>query len=277
MKHIDSHQHFWTYDPVEYPWIKPDWSIRRSFSPSDLAPLLQSSGLHGSVAVQARQSLRDTEWLLGLAEENPSIAGVVGWVDLRAAQVREQLAAFLPNRKFVAVRHIVQDEPDDAFMLGGDFQRGIAALREFDLAYDLLVFPRQLPASIELVRRFPEQRFVLDHIAKPLIKDGQLEPWATLIQELAKAPNCFCKLSGMVTEARWHAWKPADFTPYLDIVWQAFGPERLMIGSDWPVCLLSGEYGETMSIVQNFLQQFSRDDREKVMGANAIRFYRLPV
>src|SRR5262249_24950904 len=157
---------------------------------------------------------------------------------------------------FVAVRHVVQDEPDDRFMLREDFLRGIAVLKQFDLAYDILIFPKQLPAAIELVRRFPEQRFVLDHIAKPFIKDALIEPWAAEIRELAKAQNVFCKLSGMVTEARWQTWTGADFRPYLDIVWPAFGPDRLMIGSDWPVCLLSGEYERTKGVVQRYLEQF---------------------
>ncbi len=275
MRTIDSHQHFWNYDPAEYPWIRPDWPIRRTFLPTDLEPLLRASGFDGCVAVQARQTLEETAWLLELAARHLIIAGVVGWVDLRAAGVRTQLAKFAGNKKLVAVRHVVQDEPDDNFMLGPDFLRGIASLREFDLAYDILIFPKQLPAAIELARRYPDQRFVLDHIAKPLIKDRMLEPWAKQIQDLARLPNVFCKLSGMATEAAWRAWSEKDFQPYLDTVWAAFGPDRLMIGSDWPVCLLSGDYAPTMGIVQNYLQQFSSADREKVLGANAIRFYRL--
>jgi L-fuconolactonase len=274
---IDSHQHFWDYDPVEYPWIKSDWLIRRSFLPSDLEPLLRKSGFDGCVAVQARQSLRESEWLLELAEQNPFIAGVVGWVDLRSPNVEQQLEQFEDRAKFVAVRHVVQDEPDDRFMLREDFLRGIGTLKQFDLAYDILIFPKQLPAAVELVRRFPGQRFVLDHIAKPLIKDALIEPWATQIRELAAAQNVNCKLSGMVTEARWQTWSPTDFRPYLDIVWEAFGPDRLMIGSDWPVCLLSGEYERTMEIVQRYLEQFGAGERKKVLGANAVRFYRLAV
>lgn len=275
MRTIDSHQHFWNYDPAEYPWIRPDWPIRRTFLPTDLEPLLRASGFDGCVAVQARQTLEETAWLLELAARHLIIAGVVGWVDLRAAGVRTQLAQFAGNKKLVAVRHVVQDEPDDNFMLGPDFLRGIASLREFDLAYDILIFPKQMPAAIELARRYPDQRFVLDHIAKPFIKDRMLEPWAKQIQDLARLPNVFCKLSGMATEAAWRAWAEKDFHPYLDTVWAAFGPDRLMIGSDWPVCLLSGDYAPTMGIVQNYLQQFSSADREKVLGANAIRFYRL--
>lgn len=277
MRTIDSHQHFWEYNPAEYPWIKTDWPIRRSFLPQDLEPVLRQNGFDGCVAVQARQTVHETEWLLDLAETNAFIAGVVGWVDLRSADIEKQLDRFAGNKKLVGVRHVVQDEPDDRFMLGADFLRGIAVLPEFDLAYDLLVFPKQLPAAIDLVRRFPKQRFVLDHIAKPLIKDQQLDPWRAHISELAKTPNVLCKFSGMVTEARWQTWQTANFTPYLDAVWQAFGPDRLMIGSDWPVCLLSAEYDRAMNLVKDFLQQFSSEEREKVLGANAIRFYRLPV
>jgi L-fuconolactonase len=274
---IDSHQHFWEYDPAEYPWIKSDWPIRRSFLPEDLQPLLRKSGFDGCVAVQARQSLRESEWLLELAEKNPFIAAVVGWVDLRSPSVGQQLEQFKGRAKFVGVRHVVQDEPDDRFMLREDFLRGIGTLKQFDLAYDILIFPKQLPAAIELARRFPEQRFVLDHIAKPLIKDALVEPWAAQIRELATAQNVYCKLSGMVTEAPWRAWNTKDFQPYLDIVWEAFGPDRLMAGSDWPVCLLSGEYEGTMGLVQRYLDQFGALDRKKVLGANAVRFYRLRV
>jgi L-fuconolactonase len=277
LRTIDSHQHFWEYDPAEYPWMKPDWPIRRSFLPPDLEPLLHKSGFDGCVAVQARQTLKETEWLLQLAARYPFIAGVVGWVDLRSPDVSKQLEAFQGNKHLVAVRHVVQDEPDDRFMLGRDFLRGIGALKNFELAYDILIFPRQLPAAIELAHRFPDQPFVLDHIAKPFIKDQQIEPWRSQIRELAEAPNVFCKLSGMVTEARWQTWKDEDFRPYLDVVWEAFGADRLMIGSDWPVCLLSAEYKPAMDVIQKFLGQFSAEDQEKVLGANAIRFYRLPI
>jgi L-fuconolactonase len=187
------------------------------------------------------------------------------------------LSRFASNSRLVGVRHVVQDEPDDRFMLRSDFLQGLGALAEFNLAYDLLIFPRQLPAALEVVRRFPEQRFVLDHIAKPAIKEGIMEPWAKEVRELAAHANVSCKLSGMVTEARWRNWEREDFRPYLDVVWDAFGADRLMFGSDWPVCLLSADYDQTIGIVQEFLQQFSIADQEKVMGANAIRFYRLPV
>jgi L-fuconolactonase len=270
---IDSHQHFWHYDPQQYPWIKPEWPIRQSFLPHDLKPLLEAS-FDACVAVQARQSLEETRWLCELAAQYSFIAGVVGWVDLRSDNLSRDLHE-LSHPKLVGVRHVVQDEPDDDFMLRPDFLRGIAQLEEISLAYDILIFPRQLPAAIKLVQKFPEQRFVLDHIAKPQIGDGILEPWRTQIRELARSANVYCKLSGMVTEARWRDWKPADFTPYLETVWEVFGEDRLMIGSDWPVCLLSAAYEQSINLVKNFLAQFPRATQEKVLGTNAAGFYGL--
>lgn len=274
---IDSHQHFWEYDPQQYPWIQSDWPIRKSFLPRDLKPLLDKAGFDGCVAVQARQSVEETRWLLGLAAENRFIAGVVGWVDLRSEHLAKHLDEFEGNPRLSGVRHVVQDEPDDDFMLRADFQRGIAELKHHSLAYDILIFPRQFPAAIQLARKFPEQRFVLDHIAKPEIRHQTMEPWREQIRELAKTPNVYCKLSGMVTEANWHQWRLDQFRPYLDVVWEAFGEDRLMVGSDWPVCLLSADYSLTIGVVENFLEQFSKPTREKVLGGNAIRFYNLKV
>jgi len=270
---IDSHQHFWRYSAEQYPWIQNHWPIRRDFLPDDLAPLLHNAGLDGCIAVQARQSLEESRWLLELAEQSPIVKGVVGWVDLRSADVEQQLQQFAPHPKFVGVRHVVQDEPDDNFMLGAEFQRGIAALKRFGLTYDLLVFPKQLPAAIKLVETFPDQPFVLDHIAKPPIKDGQLDPWRDLIQALAEFPNCWCKVSGMVTEADWTGWKAADFKPYLDVVTEAFGIDRLMYGSDWPVCLLAGTYAQVHGLAADFARQFSLADQAKFFGGNAGKFY----
>jgi L-fuconolactonase len=275
VRRIDSHQHFWNYDSAQYPWIQPDWPIRRSFLPADLKPLLDQTGFDGCIAVQARQTLEETRWLLGLAEEYPFIAGVIGWVDLRSMSLADQLELFGANPKFAGVRHVVQDEPDNAFMLREDFTRGIAQLKQYDLTYDILIFPRQLPAAIELIRRFPEQSFVLDHIAKPPIKDQTIEPWRTQLRDLAKGGNVSCKVSGMVTEARWGGCERDDFKPYLDVVWDAFGEDRLMIGSDWPVCLLSSDYSQTIRLTLDFLKQFSEAARSKVLGTNAARFYGL--
>jgi L-fuconolactonase len=270
---LDSHQHFWNYSATEYPWIKREWPIRRDFLPPDLWPELKATGLDGCIAVQARQSLKEARWLLELADLHPIIKGVVGWVDLRADDVEAQLKRFAPHSRFVGVRHVVQDEPDEDFMLRAEFQRGISRLKQFNLAYDILIFPKQLPAAIKLVAKFPAQRFVLDHIAKPFIRAGTLEPWATQVRELAKSGNVWCKVSGMVTEAKWRAWKPADFRPYLDIVFDAFGEDRLMFGSDWPVCLLAGSYAEVFDLVADYIATLPGPARKKILGDNAARFY----
>ena len=272
---LDSHQHFWSYDAAQYPWIPPGSPLHRDWLPEDLAPLLAASGLDGCIAVQARQTLEESRWLLALAERAPMIRGVVGWVDLRSERVGDQLAELARHPQFRGVRHVVQEEPDADFMLGAEFQRGIAALHPFGLTYDILVFPKQLPASIELARRFPVQQFVMDHIAKPDIKAGTISPWREQMRELAKAPNVFCKVSGLVTEADLAHWNAADFTPYLDVVFEAFGEDRVMFGSDWPVCLLAGEYARVFGLVNEYAQQFTPAAREKLFGGNAARFYGL--
>jgi L-fuconolactonase len=272
---IDAHQHFWIYSSTEYPWIQPDWPIRRDFLPANLAPLLAAIGFDGSIAVQARQSLEESRWLLQLADASPVIKGVVGWVDLRAPDVEEQLAPLAVHPKFVGVRHVVQDEPDDRFVLGENFRRGIAKLKGFGLTYDILIYPNQLPAAIELVREYPEQPFVLDHLAKPLISEGLLSPWREQVRELASSPNVMCKVSGLVTEARWSAWKPEDFLPFLDVALQAFGPDRLMFGSDWPVALLSADYAKVFGLVRDYIAGQDKNLVDKILGLNAARFYQL--
>ena len=272
---IDAHQHFWKYDAAEYPWIPPGSVLQRDFLPPDLEPLLRAAGVDRCIAVQARQTVEESRWLLELAEHHSIIGGVVGWVDLRSAEVDAQLERFADHPKFVGVRHVIQDEPDDEFALGKAFREGVGRLKEHGLTYDLLIYPKQLPAAIKLVQQFPQQPFVLDHIAKPNIKEQRMEPWATQIRELGKAPNVFCKISGMVTEARRHEWKAADFRPYLEVVWEAFGEDRLMAGSDWPVCLLGGSYADVMRLATDYLQQFSAATQEKVLGGNAVRFYGL--
>src|SRR5712692_10564185 len=202
---VDTHQHFWRYNTREYPWMGPTMDIlRRDHLPDDLVPLLESMGIEGTVSVQARQCLEESQWLLDLADQNPFIKGVVGWVDLRSPRLREQLERFCKNRKFRGVRHVLHDEPDDQFMMRPDFLLGISQLAQFGLTYDLLLFPRHLPVAFELVKRFPEQVFVIDHIAKPLIKEHKLEPWASDIRRMASFQNVFCKISGMVTEADWN-------------------------------------------------------------------------
>ena len=273
---IDAHQHFWIYNPAEYDWIDDSMAIlHRNFLPKDLKPELESNGFHGSVAVQARQTLEETLWLLELAEHSPSILGVVGWVDLRAPNVRSQLKDLTRNPKLVGLRHVVQSEPDKRFLLQPDFLRGISALEEFDLAYDILIYPKHLSAAAEFVERFPRQRFVLDHLAKPSIKDGKIDPWAQGIKRLAEFPNVFCKLSGLVTEADWQHWRPEHVSPFLDVAFESFGPERLMIGSDWPVCLVAGSYTRTIKVVKTYLQTHKAESRDAVLGGNAKQFWHL--
>lgn len=276
MQRIDTHQHFWKYNAEEYAWIGAGMeALRRDFLPADLQPLLQAQGMDGSVAVQARQSLEETHWLLRLADKNPWILGVVGWVDLAAEGVERELESLRAHPKLCGVRHVLQDEPDDRYMLRADFKRGLALLKDFDLAYDLLLYPRHLPVACELVESFPEQRFVLDHLAKPLIKAQQIEPWAGELRLLAAHPNVFCKVSGMVTEADWHNWKMNDFTPYLEVALEAFGPARLMVGSDWPVCTLAAHYSDVMAIPMALFSRLAAEEQEAIWGGNARRFYRL--
>ena len=271
---LDAHQHFWKYNAVQYDWINEMMmDLKRDFLPADLKPLLDVEGFDGSIAVQARQDADETQWLLELANQNDSIKGVVGWADLCSPDVVAELEQLALHPKFVGVRHILQSELDDQFMLRMDFKRGIGRLAEHGLTYDLLLYPRHLPVAVKLVREFPEQSFVLDHIAKPLIADGLIEPWDRDIRELADFDNVWCKLSGMVTEAGWNEWTAEDFRPYLDVVCEAFGPDRLMIGSDWPVCTLSGDYRSTMRIVRDYIAQFDASQQEDILGANCAEFY----
>ena len=243
--------------------------------PADLEPELRRLGFDGCVAVQARQTLEETRWLLELADRHPFIAGVVGWVDLQSTSVRSQLESFARHRRLVGVRHVVQSEPDDRFLLRPEFGRGIALLEEFGLAYDILVFPRHLSAVVEFVEGFPRQRFVLDHLAKPEVRRGEIRSWERDLRALAAFPNLTCKLSGLVTEADWRGWTADGIRPYLDAAFQAFGPDRLMIGSDWPVCTLAADYGRTMAIVIDYLKGRPASEQEAVLGGNARRFWRL--
>ncbi|HEY6371203.1 MAG TPA: amidohydrolase family protein [Candidatus Sulfotelmatobacter sp.] len=274
--HIDAHQHFWIYNPTEYDWIDDSMSaLRRDFLPADLKPELDRSHFQGSVAVQARQTLEETRWLLDLAERSPSILGVVGWADLRSPDIRSQLKVLARNPKLVGIRHIVQSEPDDRFLLQPEFLRGISALDEFDLAYDILIYTKHLPVAAEFVERFSRQRFVLDHLAKPPIRSGQINSWARGIRRLAEFPNVFCKLSGLVTEADWQHWRPEEIVPFLDVAFESFGPDRLMIGSDWPVCLVAAPYARVLQVVKTYLQAKSAECRDAVLGGIAQRFWRL--
>lgn len=273
---IDAHQHFWRYNAADYSWITDDMApLKRDFLPADLKPLLDEIGFDGSIAVQARHNMEETRWLLELAEANQFVRGVVGWVDLCSPDASRHLEQLAASAKLVGIRHVAQDEPDDEFLLKPGFCRGVALLRAFGLAYDILVYPRHLRVAAKFARQFPEQRFVLDHIAKPRIAEQSMEPWKSDIRELANLPNVHCKLSGMVTEAKWRLWQAKDFRPYLDTVLQAFGPSRLMIGSDWPVCTLSADYRSTMQIVMDFIAELSASEKDAILGATCAEFYRL--
>ena len=278
MIRLDAHQHFWQYSPAEHTWMTASMGVlQRDYLPADLEPLLLTAAMDGSIAVQARQSLEETRWLLQLARENSFIRGVVGWVDLCSPSVAEELEEFAGNPHLVGVRHVLQDEPDDAFMLRPEFRRGIAQLAPFGLVYDILIHPRHLSAAHELVSEFPAQQFVLDHIAKPAIAEGLREPWARDLRDLARCPNVACKVSGMITEARWHDWSPKDFYPYLDVVLESFGPERLMIGSDWPVCLLSGSYESVIKVVEEYVAPLTPGERDAIFGCTCARVYGVPM
>ncbi|MEI8313523.1 MAG: amidohydrolase family protein [Verrucomicrobiota bacterium] len=273
---IDSHHHFWRYDPVEYGWIDDAMRvIRRDFLPEDLRAEIARAGIEGVVSVQARQSLAETRWLLELADGNDFIKGVVGWVDLSSPKVVEDLERFAANPKFKSVRHVIQGEPDDSFIMRGDFNRGIRELKQFSLAYDILILERHLPQTIRFVDAHPDQVFVVDHIAKPCIRDGSFEPWNTNIRELARRPNVFCKVSGMVTEADYDSWTEALLKPYFDTVLEAFGPARLMFGSDWPVCLLACDYARWHKLVSGWVADLSLPEQARVLGGTATEAYRL--
>ncbi len=273
---IDAHHHLWRYTKEDYGWIDPGMAaIARDFLPADLAGETKAAGIDATVAVQARQSLEETAWLLDLAKRHSLIAGVVGWVDLCSPALPGQLERLSSQPRLAGVRHVVQDEPDDQFMLRADFLRGIGLLARFGLTYDILVFPRHLPVARRLVERFPGQPFVLDHIAKPAIKTGELEPWAADLRGLAAFPNVTCKVSGMVTEADWQGWQPADFRPYLDVIFEAFGPARIMFGSDWPVCRLAAGYSQVVSLVADYTASLSPTEQAQVWGGTARRFYGL--
>ena len=249
--------------------------LKRDFLPEELALECKANGIDASIAIQADQSEKETLFLLEMAGDNPHIAGVVGWIDLMAANVEERLQFFSRYKKLRGFRHIAQAEPDDRFLMQPDFVRGISRLREFGFTYDILVYPKQLPAAIELVFKFPEQRFVVDHVAKPEIKSQDITLWETHIRRIADSPNVYCKLSGLVTVADWRNWKPVDFKPYLDVVFDAFGADRLMFGSDWPVCLVAASYAQMKQIIEEYVRGFTATQKENIFGGNAIQFYDL--
>ena len=272
---IDGHQHFWKYDPVRDSWIDDSMQvIRRNFLPEDVLPHYQTNNIDGCIAVQADQSLEETDFLLGLAKTYSFIKGVVGWVDLCDNAVEESLAHYSSFNAFKGVRHILQAEHQD-FMLSASFLNGIGKLEKYGLTYDILVFPNQLQAAKKLVKKFPNQCFVLDHLGKPYIKEGRILNWKKDLQELAQLPNVSCKVSGLVTEANWEKWSPDVFEPYLDVVFEAFGCDRLLFGSDWPVSNLAANFNEVLSIVKNYTATLTENERSKIMANNAIKFYKL--
>lgn len=275
---IDAHHHLWKYNTRDYGWMDSSMSVlKRNYLPEDLALELQKAGVVGTVVVQARQNLEETRWLLELAEQHPFILGVVGWIDLCSPELEKELKEFAGNPKLVGVRHVIHDEEDDDFMLRSDFRRGIAQLEAHKLAYDLLLFPKHLERAVKLVESFPRQRFVLDHLGKPLIKAGIMEPWKSDLARLAAKPNIWCKLSGMVTEADHELWQYEDLLAYMEVVLNTFEPDRIMLGSDWPVCRLAGEYSEVINIVHEFIESLSQRDQEKVLYQNAIDCYKLNI
>ncbi|MDA9843301.1 amidohydrolase family protein [Flavobacteriaceae bacterium] len=272
---LDAHQHFWKFDPYRDSWIDETMGVlKRDYLPSDLKPLLTTNSIDGCIAVQADQSEQETEFLLHLAEQFDFVKGVVGWVDLRDKNLEKRLEYYSQNQYFKGLRHIVQAEKQD-FLLLKDFQNGISKLSRFDLTYDILIYPFQLNAAIELVKQFPKQQFIIDHIAKPEIRNQKISDWKIGIQLLAQNPNVACKISGLVTEADFTNFSPSDFTPYLDIVFECFGEDRILFGSDWPVCLVAATYQDVLLLIEEYTAGFSEEQNKKLFGGNAARIYKI--
>lgn len=273
---IDSHQHFWHYAPEKQPWIDDQMAdIRRDFLPPDLANEFKANQVSGCIAVQAEQTTAETDFLLDLASQHSFILGVVGWIDLRAADLKEQLKKYQGQQKLKGFRHVVQGETDPQFLLRPDFIKGIQTLGEFGYTYDLLILPHQLLSALELVKRFPTQKFVVDHLAKPYIKAGYLTGWAHMMTALGKCENVYCKISGLVTEADYQRWTPAQLSPYLDHVFHAFPAERLMYGSDWPVCLVAATYTQVLETLQAATASFSEVEKSWIFHKSCQTFYGL--
>jgi L-fuconolactonase len=272
---IDSHQHFWNYDSLRHSWITDEMKVlKQDFLPENLAPILKENKIDGCVAVQADQSEKETEYLLEFAEQNSFIKGVVGWVDLRSDKIEDQLDYFSQFKRLKGFRHIVQGEPA-GFLIQKKFLAGIEQLEKHSLTYDVLIYHHQLPEAIEFVKHFPNQKFVVDHLAKPDIKQQEFINWSKGMKRLASPENVFCKLSGFATEANWNSWKLEDFNPYFDFALENFGAKRLMYGSDWPVCLLASSYNSQLHLVENFISKLSISEKQQIMGGNAIDFYNL--
>lgn len=273
---IDSHHHFWKYDPVTYSWMNEKMGVlKKDYQPEDLQAEINSSNIDGVISVQADQSMRETDDLLKHANEHSFIQGVVGWFPLAEPELEGLLERYASNPWLKGVRHVVQDEPDDRFILGDAFNAGIRRLKPHNLVYDILIYERQLGASIEFVDRHPGQVFVLDHLAKPRIGDQVIEPWKTQMFDMAKRENVYCKLSGMATEADWQSWTKEDLWPYIEIALEAFGPARMMLGSDWPVARLAVEYGDWINLCRESISSFSETERALVEGGVAAQAYDL--
>jgi L-fuconolactonase len=273
---IDAHQHFWKFDSVRDSWITDDMAVLQNhFMPADLRPLLAQNGFDGCVAVQADQSEKETDFLIQLASENDFIKGVVGWVDLQADTIIDRLAYYKQFNIVKGFRHILQGESQRDLMLTPRFKKSIAALQQFDFTYDILIFPDQLKYTNELVGQLPDQKFVIDHLAKPSIKEQKTTPWQEELCQVAQHKNLYCKISGLVTEADWQNWKKEDFKYYMDVVVEAFGMDRILFGTDWPVCLLAASYEQAVDIVQDYFSAFTEEEQQKVFGQNAVRFYNL--
>lgn len=273
---IDTHHHFWKYSEAEYGWISDEMkTIRRDFLPADLKKTLDDAGVSGAVSVQARTTVEESDWLLSMAEKHDFLRGVVGWVPLTEADVEKHLERLAQHKKFKGVRHVIQGEPDDNYILRPDFNAGVKKLLKFKLRYDILIFEKHLKPSIRFVDQHPNQTFILDHVAKPKIKERILSPWREDMIELGKRPNVYCKLSGMITEADWKKWSSADLAPYLDTALQAFGPKRLMFGSDWPVMLVAGQYKPWVELVKQTIKRYSTAEQEQILSKNAIQAYGL--
>jgi L-fuconolactonase len=276
MIRIDAHNHFWKFDPVRDSWIDESMTIlRKDFLPNDLEPILVENNFHGTIAVQADQSEEETNFLLGLADNHDFIKGVVGWVDFKALDIEEKLSSYSLKEKLCGFRHIAQAETDDRFLVSKDFLTGLRYLNSFDFTYDVLIYPRQLEAAIELANELPDQKLVLDHIAKPLIKAGIMEPWASQMRDLGSSKNVYCKISGIITEADHRDWNAEEIKPYLDVVFDAFDTDRIMFGSDWPVCLLAGTYAQVVQLIEDYIGKFEPNAMARIFGGNAIEFYKL--
>ena len=275
-EYIDAHHHLWKYSQEQYPWMLAGMeNIRRDFLIPELHSVTREAGVTGTVAVQARQTIEETEWLLGLARDHELVRGVVGWVPLIDADVAKYLENLSANRKLKGIRHVLHDESDDFYMLRDDFNRGISLLNDFGLRYDILIFERHLLQTIQFVDRHPKQLFIVDHIAKPRVKDRVRSSWEAEIAELARRDNVYCKLSGMATEADWKGWTESDLRPYFDTVLAAFGPDRLMFGSDWPVILVACSYKCWADTVRSWIAELSPAEQLSIMGGTAKMAYSL--